>query len=282
MAIGANAEATQLGCIAIGSTLDSNPSTKATADDAMAIGYSAEATANDAYAIGEAAVSPAANAMSFGKGAYAEKVCSLAIGSNGENVQGGASARGDYSIAIGADCAAGPGETNGIAIGKEVELTEPETVAIGPGTSVDESNVARLGDGSATQGPNQVIVPGVQDTASDVELKTNELTLEIDETIGALRARMKDSGGTIQETTVPFGEEEQTASVTLSSGSGRIATGHTGFVDLKGVKIQDPDAAVEDVSAQLDWDDTNSQHTIEVIESGTSVNPTVEVKYVLS
>jgi hypothetical protein len=206
IAIGHNAEATQLNCIAIGNDLDGP--VRATADDAMAIGPdNAQATGNDAYAIGEGSRSSAEGSMAIGKAAVSESPGGIAIGSNTDAKGGAAQAKSLYSIAIGTHARVAPGEpasNNSIAIGAESLVSEPDSIGIGARTTVSTSNVARIGDGSVSQGPEQLVFTAKQDTIGDDSLNNGEMTAEMDEANDAFRLRGKDSNGTIREATIPW------------------------------------------------------------------------------
>jgi hypothetical protein len=220
IAIGHNALASQLSSIAIGSEYEKQ--TKATADDAMAIGPDgAQATAGNAYAFGEDSLSSASGSIAFGKAAEASAIGTVAVGSNTDGVSNGARASADYSIAIGANASVPPGyKQRGIAIGKQSFVHEPDSiaigaeaeasgdgiraVAIGSGTTVETAGVARIGDGSSDDSPDQLVFTAEKDTIDDGNLNNGEMTAEMDEANDAFRLRGRDSEGTIREATIPW------------------------------------------------------------------------------
>jgi hypothetical protein len=220
IAIGRNALSTELSGIAIGSEYESQ--TKATADDAMAIGPDGcQALASDTIAIGEDAQAYEPNGICIGKGSNTDGQRTVAIGSNGPNVSAGAQASADYSIAIGTGSTVPPGvKEYSMALGYDASAYEPHSVAlgafsecvqngersvaIGTGTTVITPGVARVGDGSATNAPDQLVFPATQDTIADADLNNGEMTAEMDESAGAFRLRGKDSNGNIREATVPW------------------------------------------------------------------------------
>jgi hypothetical protein len=83
-------------------------------------------------------------------------------------------------------------------------VLEPNSIAIGPETTVDTPNVARIGDGSSATGPNQLVFTAEQDTVTDGDLNSGEMTVEMDEADDAFRLRGKDSNGTVREATIPW------------------------------------------------------------------------------
>jgi hypothetical protein len=220
IAIGNNARATQLNCIAIGN--DQDGPTEATADDAMAIGPdNAKATAENAYAIGEGTMASGSESIAIGKAARATEIGTVALGSNTRDTSSAAAAHSPYAVAIGADASINSNmNSNSIAIGRECSVSGSDSVAVGAnaevtsgaersiafgtGTTVETSGVARIGDGSGTNGPDQLVFTAEQDTIADDDLNSGEMTVEMDEANNAFRLRGKDSEGTIQEATISW------------------------------------------------------------------------------
>lgn len=215
IAIGYNAEAGQLNNVSIGN------GTESIADDTIAIGAGAQATAENAYAFGEGAFASGDEAIAIGKAAGAEAIGAVALGSNTEDTSGAATARSPYAVAIGADATVSPNiNENSIAIGWESSVFEPNSVAIGAkaeaisdaeravaigaGTTVETPGVTRIGDGSATNAPDQLVFTAEQDTIADGDLNNGEMTVEMDEANDAFRLRGRDSTGTIREATIPW------------------------------------------------------------------------------
>jgi len=208
VSIGKNTSATELGTICI-SPSDVNGSSKATGDDSMAIGAdNVQATARNSMAIGEGSQAYGTGSISIGKAAKTnESVAtgSVAIGSNTNSTSRGALSQSPYTIAIGSAATVPPTtDDNSIAIGKSTIATEANCIAFGAGTSVGTPKVARIGDGSVSEGPDQLVFTATQDTIADGDLNNGEMTAEMDESAGAFRLRGKDSNGNIREATVPW------------------------------------------------------------------------------
>jgi hypothetical protein len=82
-------------------------------------------------------------------------------------------------------------------VGGSASASQPETIAIGSGVSVDTQGVARIGE-------SQLVFSAVQDTIADADLNNSEVTIDIDETGSQFIIRAKESDGTVVTGTVGY------------------------------------------------------------------------------
>lgn len=134
------------------------------------------------------------------------KAVSIGYGSRvvlGESVSVGAGAlSAERSVGIGDDAEAAAefddsDITEAISIGADSRARKSGSISIGAGTTINESDVARIGS-------DQLVFSGVSGTMPDASLNNSEITLEIDEANSQFVIRGKDSSGTVITGTVAY------------------------------------------------------------------------------
>ncbi|WP_127165744.1 YadA-like family protein [Veillonella sp. CHU732] len=163
-ALGRSATATAANAVAIGggdgSNYDNNSErTQATAEKAVAIGYSAKSSATSASAFGTKASASAENAAAIGTSASASAKDTFAAGTS-------ASATAEGATAIGKGATAE--KSKAIAIGSETEAKESSATAIGAGAQAEKTDSLAVGTGAISGGTSAIAV-GKDATAQAVE-----------------------------------------------------------------------------------------------------------------
>ena len=153
-ALGRSAAATEANSIAIGggdgNALDDNKErTKASAEKAAAIGYSALASGKSASALGTKASASAENATAIGTGAAASEANATALGK-------GATAEKADAIAIGTGATSGG--TSGIAMGNDAQAQAADTIAVGSSSRASNDNDSAFGNAATAAGSGSTAI----------------------------------------------------------------------------------------------------------------------------
>ena len=167
-ALGRSAAATEANSIAIGggdgNALDDNKErTKASAEKAAAIGYSALASGKSASALGTKAKASAENAAAVGTGATASAKDAFAAGTdakaseaNATAIGKGANAEKSNAIAIGTGAISGG--TSGIAMGNDAQAQAADAIAVGSSSRASNDNDSAFGNAATAGGSGSTAI----------------------------------------------------------------------------------------------------------------------------